>query len=122
MVVKTDELITVREAARIVGRTAETVRRWIWDGKLQAQKMGNQLFVRRADLSQLTTGQRKGDAAEQRALLGRIKANRERIRRRIGGTVDILDELAAIRERIAQHTGGAFDVLAMLDESREAHP
>ena len=122
MVVKSDDLITVREAARIVGRTTETVRRWIWDGKLPAQKLGNQLFVHRPDLTMLTDGQRKGEVAEQRALLERIKANRERIRRRIGGTVDILDELAAIRERIAQHTGGTLDVLAMLDESRESHP
>lgn len=122
MVVKSDDLITVREAAQIVGRTAETVRRWIWGGKLHAQKMGNQLFVRRTDLAMLEDRRRKEDVEEQLALLERARVNRERIRRRIGGNIDILDELAAIRERIAQHTGGTLDVLAMLDESRESHP
>lgn len=101
MVVKSDDLITVREAARIVGRTTETVRRWIWEGKLPAQKLGNQLFMRRGDLVLLTISQRKGDSEKQRSVLERAKENRERIRRRIGGTIDIL---------------------AALDESRETHP
>ncbi len=45
-----DELISVREAARECGRNMETIRRWIWGGKLPAQKLGNQLFIRRNDL------------------------------------------------------------------------
>ena len=76
MVVKSDDLVTVKEAARECKRTTETVRRWIWGGKLPAQKLGNQLFVRRADLAMLEGGQRKGDPSEQRAFLERAKANR----------------------------------------------
>lgn len=45
------ELISVREAATQCGRNAETVRRWIWAGKLPAEKLGNQLFIRRQDLA-----------------------------------------------------------------------
>ncbi len=101
MVVKSDDLITVREAARIVGRTTETVRRWIWDGKLPAQKMGNQLFVRRADLTPLA-----GGAYEQTT----------------SGGKDVLEELRANREKIAQRLGGTLDIIKMLDESRESHP
>jgi excisionase family DNA binding protein len=46
-----DQLISVREAARECGRNAETVRRWIWSGKLPAEKLGNQLFIRRSTLA-----------------------------------------------------------------------
>jgi uncharacterized protein YutE (UPF0331/DUF86 family) len=52
MVKKTEEeRINVREAAKECGRNPETVRRWIWSGKLPAQKLGNQLFVKRGDLA-----------------------------------------------------------------------
>ena len=44
------DLISVREAAKESGRGIETVRRWIWSGKLPAQKFGNPLFVKRNDL------------------------------------------------------------------------
>lgn len=45
-----DELMTVREVARACSRSEETVRRWIWSGKLSATKLGNQLFVKRGDV------------------------------------------------------------------------
>jgi len=45
MTIQDDRLLTVREVARQCGRTEETVRRWIWSGKLTARKLGNQLFV-----------------------------------------------------------------------------
>jgi excisionase family DNA binding protein len=44
-------LISVREAAKECGRNMETVRRWIWAGKLPAEKLGNQLFIRKEDLA-----------------------------------------------------------------------
>jgi excisionase family DNA binding protein len=46
-----DTLISVKDAARECGKNPETVRRWIWSGKLPAEKMGNQLFVRRKALA-----------------------------------------------------------------------
>jgi excisionase family DNA binding protein len=39
------EEVTVQEAARRVGRSAETIRRWIWSGKLPATKRGNKYYV-----------------------------------------------------------------------------
>ena len=48
-----DKLISVREAAKECGRNPETVRRWIWSGKLPAEKLGNQLFVRTSSLTSL---------------------------------------------------------------------
>jgi hypothetical protein len=44
------EMVDIREAARISRRTPETIRRWVWGGRLAAVRSGNKLFVRRADL------------------------------------------------------------------------
>lgn len=38
------------EAARRVGRNAETVRRWIRQGKLRSERVGTQHLVREEDL------------------------------------------------------------------------
>lgn len=46
-------MITVPEAARRVGRDAETVRRWIRTGRLRATKVGTQHVVDEADLEAL---------------------------------------------------------------------
>lgn len=101
MVIEQEKMVTVREAARESGRTAETVRRWIWEGKLPAQKLGNQLFVRRADLARLISKMGGWDVASR---------------------TSVLDEARAIRERIKRRVGGNLDVLAILDKSRESHP
>jgi|SRR3954454_11758298 len=45
------EMVDVREAARLSRRTPETIRRWVWSGRLAAIKNGNKLFVPRADVS-----------------------------------------------------------------------
>jgi hypothetical protein len=47
-----DEL-DVKAAARVAGRTAETIRRWVWSGRLSAQRRGNRLVVARGDVEAL---------------------------------------------------------------------
>jgi len=42
--------LTVREVAARVGRTEETVRRWIWSGRLTATKRGNVLYIEEDDV------------------------------------------------------------------------
>lgn len=42
--------LTVREAARSVHRAEETIRRWIWTGKLAARKRGGVYRVQEGDL------------------------------------------------------------------------
>lgn len=44
------EIIDVREAADITGRTPETVRRWVWAGRIQARKSGNRLLLDRSEV------------------------------------------------------------------------
>jgi len=47
------DLLTVREVARRCQRSEETVRRWIWSGKLRARKLGNQLFIEEGELARI---------------------------------------------------------------------
>ena len=80
-------MLTVRDAARRTGRNAETVRRWIWDGKLPARKIGNQLFIEEEDLAQLASGAQAQRVVEQAALVNELRefhrALRERGRSRV---------------------------------------
>lgn len=45
-----EDLLDVRRAAALVGRHPETVRRWVWSGRLAARRQGNRLLVARADV------------------------------------------------------------------------
>src|SRR5712692_907830 len=47
-----DEL-DVKAAALLAGRTAETIRRWVWSGRLSARRRGNRLVVARSDVEAL---------------------------------------------------------------------
>lgn len=53
MVVDGVEVLDVREAADYVRRTPETVRRWVWSGRLSARRKGNRLLVARHELDAL---------------------------------------------------------------------
>ncbi len=48
------EFLDVREAAAAVARTPETVRRWVWSGRLPAHRQGNRLLISRADLESVS--------------------------------------------------------------------
>jgi len=50
------QLLDVREAAQLVRRSPETIRRWVWSGRLPAQRQGRKLLVARQDLLRLATG------------------------------------------------------------------
>src|SRR6267378_3560056 len=69
MVSAKPDLLTIREAAARVGRTPETVRRWVWSGRLAARKRGNRLVVTDIDLKRAATLIRQPDLAEWVATL-----------------------------------------------------
>lgn len=48
-----DDLIDVRHAADLAGRHPETIRRWVWSGRLQAQRRGRGLLVARSEVRSL---------------------------------------------------------------------
>jgi excisionase family DNA binding protein len=49
-------LIDIRQAAELTGRHPETIRRWVWSGRLQAERRGRQLLVAEADVRALAGG------------------------------------------------------------------
>jgi excisionase family DNA binding protein len=51
----------VKSAARLAGRTPETIRRWVWSGRLKAHKRGNKLVVQRSDVERLAGPARRQD-------------------------------------------------------------
>ncbi len=74
-------VISVREAAKECGRNMETVRRWIWAGKLPAEKLGNQLFIKKNDFVSFCreTAVREYDAKLKPDFLERAKTLREQM-------------------------------------------
>jgi len=57
--VMSDDALTLQEAAARLGRTYETVRRWVANGTLPAWRFGGQYRVRAVDVERLM----RGDAA-----------------------------------------------------------
>lgn len=47
-------MLTVNDAARRTGRNPETIRRWIRDGRLRAQRSGARHLIEEADLEVAT--------------------------------------------------------------------
>ncbi|MBL7209763.1 MAG: helix-turn-helix domain-containing protein [Dehalococcoidia bacterium] len=94
-----DKLVAVREAAAECGRNMETVRRWIWSGKLPAQKLGNQLFIKRTDLRSFYRNHKVATQkpSDWTKLMKEVKTLREEIRRKHGN----------------------FDITELIEESRK---
>ena len=112
-------MITVQEAARRLGRSIEQVRRYLREGKLQGQRIGQQWFIKEAALLKQpfryrTHAPRKlkiGEAAvamktekemrdEMDALIRSVDASREAIRTRLGRdlVIDVVETLRIDRE------------------------
>ena len=98
-VIYAEELVSVREASKESGRNTETVRRWIWSGKLPAQKLGNQLFIKKGDWQ---------------TFLKHINKQR-------GNNFKFIERAVALQERIRARTGTNFDISALIEESRQRH-
>jgi excisionase family DNA binding protein len=93
----TEQLISVKEAAKDSTRSMETVRRWIWSGKLPAHKLGNQLFIKRSDWEiflKYTNTQRD-----------------DRFR--------FIERATALRDKIRARIATNFDIPALIEESRQ---
>ena len=81
--------ITVPEAARRVGRSPETIRRWIWSGRLPSEKVGNQHGIDSETLDDLVAPPAVADElpsvdvpGEAGAWLRRVAELRARLRAR----------------------------------------
>jgi hypothetical protein len=103
--VSLDDMITVAEAGRRLGRSLEQVRRYLREGKLKGQRIGGQWFVEEASLPVQYQPLRKANVRireggvmmtvpklrkeEREDLIKRINENRDAIRRRLGHGFDI---------------------------------
>lgn len=94
--------LPVREAARRCHRTPETIRRWVWDGRLPAEKIGGHLYIRESDLPDPVLGQPR--APEQQ----------------VHGQLDVLDRLERLRDAV-RNESGSLSVVDLLDEMRGEH-
>lgn len=63
-------MITVPQAARRVHRNPETIRRWIRDGRLAAERVGTQYLVDEAVLDSLVGGPDLAPSRFDRTLTG----------------------------------------------------
>ena len=97
---KKEELITVREAAKECGRNMETIRRWIWSGKLPAEKLGNQLFIKKGDLASYCreTAVQQYEAETKPDFLERAIALRNRMKARGVKPINAAEEIRKMRE------------------------
>jgi excisionase family DNA binding protein len=73
-----EEMLDVRAAAALAGRHPETIRRWVWSGRLPARRVGNRLLVARGDVEALA-------GAPERAASLAAWAERARVVRRARG-------------------------------------
>jgi hypothetical protein len=96
-----DEL-DIKAAARVAGRTAETIRRWVWSGRLSARKRGNRLVVARGDVEALAGG---GERL-QLSLAEWAKLAKAALRGRRGPYKSAADLVIEERRRRLEEVGG----------------
>jgi hypothetical protein len=78
----------MREAGRLASRSPETIRRWVWGGRLRAQRDGNRLLVARTDVLRLAG---KEAASQAPSLKEWAQASAQQLRRgQLGATASDL--------------------------------
>jgi len=95
MTTVSDDMVTVAEASKILGRSIEQVRRYLREGKLPGQRIGGQWFI---DRNALVAQKREARYQEQMALLEEIRTNREAIFKSTGMLFDGAELVRQIRE------------------------
>ena len=103
------EYLTVPDVAEMFQVNPQTVRRWIWTGKLPHIKVGRTVRVpksgldnmitfnpARAKTSELPQADRQASAA---SIITQLEAARDQIRTHSGEVEDSIDVLARLRER-----------------------
>lgn len=119
---RSDEYLTVAEAAALLKVSKSTVWRWIEAGTLPAYRVGRRgVRLKRAELEQVVTplavGQRQGERAAQAGQLQiRLLTPQERER-----GLQALEALRRMRQEILDERGGVkfSDSAALIREERE---
>lgn len=114
-------MITVQEAARRLNRSIEQVRRYLREGKLKGQRIGQQWFI---PSKALEMGYRPGGGRLQRvkepsAVMDVTKEEANEKGKRLISE-ELIAEMERLREEIRREHG-TFDVIAMIRRTRRGH-
>jgi len=112
-------MITVQEAARRLGRSIEQVRRYLREGKLRGERIGQQWFINEESLPAQPPRYRPSSARgievrEVSATMEAPRMSKEEIE-------ELIKRIDANREAIRRRLGHGFDVVELIKESRESH-
>jgi excisionase family DNA binding protein len=94
-------MITVPEAARRLDRSIEQVRRYLREGKLRGQRIGNQWFVEESAIQDKMASPYE----QQMEVLHRIRENRAAILRESGIQPPAAETVRQVREKRVRHLG-----------------
>jgi excisionase family DNA binding protein len=110
-----NSFVTVNEAARLLKRSTEQVRRYLREGRLPGRRIGGQWFIEREAVTGYPRQSKPNvvrvaeaaavyetEASMLEKIIARINHNREAIQARIGGNVPI-DVVEALREDREAH-------------------
>jgi len=119
-----DGYVTVNEAARRLGRSIEQVRRYLREGRLPGQRIGQQWFIQEEALAAWrpvrTLGRRIGEAVaiyEARTMRTDERKKVDRLTRE-----EWLKEVDEIADAIRREAGELkFDVVEMVRRTRAEH-
>lgn len=103
------EYLTVRDVAQLLQVNPQTVRRWIWSGKLPYIKVGQTVRVPKSELDGMLIHRQKRvqDATQSsmelqalsESVIARLDAACEQIRAHVGEVEDSVAVLARVRKR-----------------------
>ncbi|MBK5307551.1 MAG: helix-turn-helix domain-containing protein [Frankiaceae bacterium] len=91
LVVDGVDVMEVREAAAYVGRTPETVRRWVWSQRVSSVRRGNRLLIPKHELD-AALGRSSGPSAGPVPSLREWAAGVPRLRVGPGSAADLVIE------------------------------
>jgi 3-methylcrotonyl-CoA carboxylase alpha subunit len=119
----TDDALTPREVAELLGVTVRTVQRWIGDGRLPAERVGGRMRVSRSSLGRVSSRAKAmpGDGAVGMRLRSVLVANRGEIAVRVARTAARLGMRTIGVHEAADRPPDGFDlvvpVASYLDDS-----
>lgn len=97
--IDTQGLLTVHQVAQRLGRSLEQVRRYLREGKLRGQRIGNQWFMEESAIQEYIGRSSHQDRRWQ--LFERVNRRREEIRQRwerLGIQIDAAELVREVRE------------------------
>jgi hypothetical protein len=100
---RSDDL-DVKAAALLADRTTETIRRWVWSGRLSARRRGSRLVVSRGDVEALAGARKELLTLAEWATLAEAAMP---VRRRRGASAAdlVIEERRRRLEGVAGHRG-----------------